>query len=495
MEQLEWGRRGIGCEKRDGTLRPSRRSEYSDRAVIAKSGDRGQLGSAGPRARPMLLVANRLASGLPIICYAAVFPCAAGNTDTPSADLSRQVQSLLSERCVSCHNASFQTANLRLDQEKAAFKGGDSGPVILPGNAADSLLIWRISGSELGLRMPPTGALPSREIELLRTWIDHGADWPDEPLAEERPAGTRRGQSGTQQELFAAIRRNDSSQVSRLLALDIDVNAADQLGETLLMHAALHVGPEVMRWLLDRGADPNLANHAGATPLMRATADLRKVRLLIEAGVRVDHQSQLGRTALLIAARRPGAGQIVKELLAAGADPNVEDERGVTPLMEAARAGDVASLRILIGAGVEINQTRNNGRTALIAAVRSREQEAVQLLLDHGADVNIQALEGVSSNSEDTALTMAAARGVPGIVRALIEQGADIEVRNAIGYTPLMQAACSDYVDAETVGILLEAGADIGPRGLDGETALSLARKRGNTAIVQLLLETERGPE
>ena len=167
----------------------------------------------------------------------------------------------------------------------------------------------------------------------------------------------------------------------------------------------------------------------------------------------------------------------------------------MTPLMEAARAGDLDSIRVLVGAGAEVNERRKNGRTALMAAVRSRKQEAVRFLLDHGADVNLQAGESVSSNSKDSALTMAAARGVPGIVRALIDQGADIEARNAMGYTALMQAACSDYVDAETVKALLAAGADITPKGLDDETALRLARKRGNTEIVRLLLEAERGKE
>lgn len=443
----------------------------------------------------MLVVTNRLFNGLLMVCCAAVFPSTAADNDTPRADLSRQVRSLLGERCASCHNASFQTANLRLDQKEAAFRGGDSGAVILPGNAAESLLIRRITGSELGLRMPPTGALPSQEIELLRTWIDQGADWPDDPPAEKPTAATSSGPSETRKKLFAAIRRNDLTEVSRMLASDIDVNATDPFGETPLMLAALHAGPEVLQRLLKHGADPDQANHAGATPLMRATADRGKMRLLMGSGAQVDQRSQLGRTALLIAARRPGAGDAVRDLLAAGADPRVKDVRGVTPLIEAARAGDLESIRTLIEAGAEVNETRKNGRTALMAAVRSRKQEAVRFLLDRGADVNIQARESVSSNSKDSALTMAAARGVPGIVRALIGQGADIEARNAMGYTALMQAACSDYVDAETVKALLSAGADITPKGLDGETALRLARKRGNTEIVRLLLEAEKGNE
>lgn len=399
---------------------------------------------------------------------------------------------------MSCHNASFQTAHLRLDDKNTALRGGDSGPAILPGNAAESLLIRRISGSDLGLRMPPTGALPDREIEMLRIWIDQGAEWPDTSAAAETAVGTVAEAgflSEAQKELYAAIRRNDLTAVSRMLATDIDISVTDSFGESPLMYAALHAGPEIVKGLLDYGADPNEANHAGATALMRATANRASVRILIGSGARVDARSERGRTALLIAARRPGSRPVVRDLIWSGANPNAKDVRGVTPLMEAARAGDTQSMRELIKAGARINETRNNGRTALMAAVRSRRQEAVWFLIDRDADANVQALEGVSSNSNDTALTMAAGRGVPGIVRALIGANADLEARNAMGYTALMQAACSDYVNAAIVRALLVAGAAISPKGVDGETALTLARQRGGTETVQLLLEAEKGAE
>lgn len=399
---------------------------------------------------------------------------------------------------MSCHNASFQTTHLRLDDKNTALRGGDSGPAILPGNAAESLLIRRISGSDLGLRMPPTRALPDREIEMLRIWIDQGAEWPDTSAAAETAVGTVAEAgflSEAQKELYAAIRRNDLTAVSRMLATDIDISVTDSFGESPLMYAALHAGPEIVKGLLDYGADPNEANHAGATALMRATANRASVRILIGSGARVDARSERGRTALLIAARRPGSRPVVRDLIRSGANPNAKDVRGVTPLMEAARAGDTQSMRELIKAGARINETRNNGRTALMAAVRSRRQEAVWFLIDRDADANVQALEGVSSNSNDTALTMAAGRGVPGIVRALIGANADLEARNAMGYTALMQAACSDYVNAAIVRALLVAGAAISPKGVDGETALTLARQRGGTEIVQLLLEAEKGAE
>jgi len=395
---------------------------------------------------------------------------------------------------VGCHSVSLQTAHLRLDDKRAAFEGGDSGPVIVPGNAVESLLIRRISGSGLGLRMPPTGALPDREIAVLRTWIDQGAEWPDDQVAEQT-ATAPVILSETHAALYAAIRRNDFSEVSRILATDVSIDVTDRFGESPLMYAALHAGPEIVKGLLDYGADPNEANDAGATALIRATANRASVRILIGAGARVDARSAMGRTALLIAARRPGSRPVVRDLIGSGANPNAKDVRGVTPLMEAARTGDIDAIGELIKAGARINEQRTNGRTALMAAVRSRRQEAVWFLVDRGADVNVQALEGVSSNSKDTALTMAAARGVPGIVRALIGANADLEARNAMGYTALMQAACSDYVDAAIVRALLVAGADTLPTGVDGETALTLARKRGDTEIVELLLEADKGVE
>jgi ankyrin repeat protein len=413
-------------------------------------------------------------------------------------DFEADVAPILSERCLSCHNASFQTANLRLDQKELALRGGDSGPVIVPGSAEQSLLIRRISGSELGLRMPPTGKLPDKEIAVLRTWVDQGATWPDEAEDGEpaEPAGVASsGPQGREKELFEALRRGAGASVTRILASDVDLSIGDEFGDTPLMYAALNATPEIVQKLLDHKADPNQANGEGATPLMRAARDFRKVRLLLKAGAEVDTKSANGRTALHVAARQPGTGTALQSLLGAGGDANARDARGVTPLMEAARAGDVRSMSLLVKHGAETNVRRKNGRTALMAAVRSRDLEAVWFLVDRDADVNIQAEESVSSNSRDTALTMAASRAVPGILRALLASDADIHARNAMGYTALMQAACSDYVNAESVRVLLRAGADISAKGVDGETALSLARQRGPTEIVELLLEAEAKSE
>jgi len=98
------------------------------------------------------------------------------------AELSFQkdIQPLFAERCVSCHGPEKQKGGLRLDRKTAAFAGGDSGKVIVPGKSSDSLLIKNVSGLNPDSIMPPKGErLSLSQIQKLREWIDAGAFWPD----------------------------------------------------------------------------------------------------------------------------------------------------------------------------------------------------------------------------------------------------------------------------------------------------------------------------
>jgi len=106
----------------------------------------------------------------------------------PPVDFERDVQPILSKRCVPCHNASLSQNGLRLDDPKAALEGGYSGPVILPGNPDGSKLVQRISSPDKRLRMPPVGPpLPPAEIAVLRNWIQTGARWPERPASSPSP--------------------------------------------------------------------------------------------------------------------------------------------------------------------------------------------------------------------------------------------------------------------------------------------------------------------
>jgi hypothetical protein len=89
-----------------------------------------------------------------------------------------EIQPILAQRCQGCHQGGAAPADLRINTPAALLQGGISGKVIIPGNAAESLLIKRISEKQ-GVRMPPTGEpLSDAQIALIRRWINEGAKVP-----------------------------------------------------------------------------------------------------------------------------------------------------------------------------------------------------------------------------------------------------------------------------------------------------------------------------
>ena len=102
-------------------------------------------------------------------------------------DFAKHIEPLLAKKCVACHGPEKQKAGLRLDRKGAAFKGGDDlGPVIVPGKSRESPLFRVVAGMEAGLEMPAEGEkLTAAEIELLKRWIDGGAEWPDDGSEKE----------------------------------------------------------------------------------------------------------------------------------------------------------------------------------------------------------------------------------------------------------------------------------------------------------------------
>jgi hypothetical protein len=112
-----------------------------------------------------------------VLGYFVVALCAYGQS--APVDFQKQVEPILKTRCRMCHGAQQQLSGLRLDDSASAMKGGYSGPVIIPGKAAESRLIHAISGTGKAPAMPPGGArLSAEQIAILRTWIDQGAKWP-----------------------------------------------------------------------------------------------------------------------------------------------------------------------------------------------------------------------------------------------------------------------------------------------------------------------------
>ena len=111
-----------------------------------------------------------------------------GCRDSPPAiartiDYVKDVRPILETRCYACHGPKKQKADLRLDEKAAAFRDSSDGlKAIRPGHGAESELIRRVSSHDPEERMPPEGEpLTPDQVGTLRTWIDRGAEWPDDP--------------------------------------------------------------------------------------------------------------------------------------------------------------------------------------------------------------------------------------------------------------------------------------------------------------------------
>lgn len=106
-----------------------------------------------------------------------------GTAAAETVDYLRDVKPLLAKHCVSCHGEKLSRGGLRLDTAVAAFRGGDGGPSVVPGKAAESPLIDAVISEEETERMPlKRPPLSGREITTLRAWIDQGGHAPgDEP--------------------------------------------------------------------------------------------------------------------------------------------------------------------------------------------------------------------------------------------------------------------------------------------------------------------------
>ena len=117
-----------------------------------------------------------------------LFLCTPAAAWQPSPDFVRDIQPILAEKCYPCHSAARSMGGIRLDGRAGAFGQGESRtPAIVPGRSAASELLRRVSAPDKSVRMPLGGQpLTPAQIELLRTWIDSGANWPDTPAASTR---------------------------------------------------------------------------------------------------------------------------------------------------------------------------------------------------------------------------------------------------------------------------------------------------------------------
>ena len=96
--------------------------------------------------------------------------------DPAAVQFEKQVRPLLVKHCIKCHGPRKQEGGLRLDSREAILKGGETGPAVVAGKPAESLLLEAVRYE--GLEMPPTGQLTKQAIGQLENWIALGVSWP-----------------------------------------------------------------------------------------------------------------------------------------------------------------------------------------------------------------------------------------------------------------------------------------------------------------------------
>jgi ankyrin repeat protein len=455
------------------------------------------------------------------------------------------------------------------------------------------------------------------------------ADVPAAPLAEAAQRGdtpavlellaagadvNARGSDGTPA-LHWAVRVSDRATAERLVEAGADVNAASRYGVTPLQLAITGGDGALTRWLLDAGADATAADRAGEPPLLQAAraGNVEASAALLEHGVAVDvREATFGQTALLIAARqgqvelakllldagaaidaattaekpprfvppsesptglsrgigivragwpegrgkrfpagggktalnyaaREGHLEVARLLVERGANLELADDNGVTPLLDAilnasvfriSRSGTSAHLglaNLLLDAGANINAMDWYGETPLWAAVDLRNLELgpadqatgirdeafalIQRLLAAGAEPNVRTREFPHERryivavvgsvawvdlTGQTPFLRAAAAGDLRVMRLLLEHGANPSIATDAGTTPLMVAAGVNWAVAETFdegpAALLEAvqlahelGNDVNAQNSMGIAAIHGAANRGANEVIEYL--------
>ena len=239
--------------------------------------------------------------------------------------------------------------------------------------------------------------------------------------------------------LMFAARQGALGAARELADAGANLNLTDPDGMSALVIAIINGHHDVASALLDKGADANVADTTGMAALYAAvdmhTADPLINRPPTRVSGSVDGVEVVRR---LLAHGASVNARLKAPLLQRqhnGGDPNLGE--GATPLMRAARSGDVALMRLLLDAGADLTLTTRAGTTPLLFATGPARRksdktaiEAIGLCLDHGADINAADANG------QTALHVAVTQA-DSIVSFLAGRGAKLDVKDRQGRTPL----------------------------------------------------------
>ncbi|XP_063913940.1 uncharacterized protein LOC135130477 isoform X2 [Zophobas morio] len=347
--------------------------------------------------------------------------------------------------------------------------------------------------------------------EIVKMLVDHGINV-NLKDNEERTA------------LVYACASGDLDSLKYLHQNGADLFVEDSMKDTLLSSAARHT--TLLKYLVDNGLKVNHANVNGLTPLFQTISCSNRdgTRYLIERGADIDALTIQHATPIHAAVLK-GDVEIVKLLLELNADLSIkcifgntaisasynnleiiklfaeefgglkdgETKNGITKnddlrkqwtrtFLFAASKGCLENLRFLCDSGLAqvIDKDEANACTALHNACSNGHYDVAVYLIENGADVNVKNVNG------DVPLCFAANSGYLDIVKLLMEHGAELDVPNHHGTTGLYAAAANGHL--KTVEFLYENGANVNVVDADGDTPLHDAAHNGHLSVVQYLV-------
>lgn len=292
----------------------------------------------------------------------------------------------------------------------------------------------------------------------------------------------------------AFMRKNFRQIIQCLLTNGADPSKTDQYGDNALHHIfdvfdvkddVRPISHEDRIGLIDEfikyNANVNSKNHSGRTPLHKAVygrsdnvaEEVAIVRHLLSKGAKIEALSRETVTSkytpLLYACSKGAYGELVEELLKAGANKRATNSQGYDALKLAVWRMNVDAVNVLLNHDFDVKQRGRKQETLLMIAAGNNQPKMIRTLLQHGAQVNSQDARG------QTALMWAIS------ANCLDDPDYDIKVSPQDIYPP------SDLDCRETFRLLLEAGADLNIMDKNGKTVLMWAREYKNTLMVTYL--------
>ena len=284
------------------------------------------------------------------------------------------------------------------------------------------------------------------------------------------------------------LKASEDGQTNRLrIAVETgaDVDHTDSAHETALHKAARGGHDDCVTLLFELGADVNYLNKDGKTPLNLALErhhDSVVGFLMQQRGTlglcSITQFDSSGRTPLYLAAS-DGRVSSCEALIQAGANVNTGKGRH-TPLMEATSNGHERVVNLLICAGAKLDERDSQGETALLYAVLSRNLSICEILLDAGANMDLR--------TPEAPLLTASRTGQEMIFNLLVHRGADVNVQDRNGWTPLHHAAKLGNMAACEMLLASNASIELAAM-VDGELypPRRLAKMHGHMKVVAFL--------